>query len=173
MFDLGWSKILILAVVAIVVVGPKELPVLLRTLGQFIAQLRRHAADFRAQFDEAMRSTELDQIRKDVEAIKTDAQASIRGIGQSLEQEVNASKASIEESFEAVDAQFNANPTNPPVIAPPDAAVSSPPASPATAEDTATRSPMTAQTDLTPDLVPLVVPSMETAPSPATVKSGA
>ena len=84
MFDLGWSKVLILAVVAIVVVGPKELPTLLRAVGQFIAQLRRHAAEFRSQFDEAMKSTELDQIRRDVEAIKTDAKASLRGIEQSI-----------------------------------------------------------------------------------------
>jgi sec-independent protein translocase protein TatB len=100
MFDLGWSKIIILAVVAIVVVGPKELPSLLRTLGQFVAQLRRHAAEFRAQFDEAMRSTELDQIRRDVEAIKTDAHASIQGIGRSLEQDLAEAKASVEKAVE-------------------------------------------------------------------------
>ena len=101
MFDLGWSKVLILAVVAIVVVGPKELPSLLRTLGQFIAQLRRHASEFRAQFDEAMRSTELDQIRRDVEAIKTDAQASLQGIGKTLEQDLAEAKASVEQAVEA------------------------------------------------------------------------
>lgn len=109
MFDLGWSKILILAVVAIVVVGPKELPSLLRTLGQFIAQLRRHAAEFRAQFDEAMRSTELDQIRRDVEAIKSDATASIQGIGKTLEQDLAEAKASVEQAVEA-------KPPEPPAI---------------------------------------------------------
>ena len=96
MFDLGWSKILILAVVAIVVVGPKELPALLRTLGQFIAQLRRHAAEFRTQFDEAIRSPELDQIKKDVAAIKSDAHASLRGIERSIQQDVDAAKTSFE-----------------------------------------------------------------------------
>ncbi len=105
MFDLGWSKILILAVVAIVVVGPKELPSLLRTLGQFIGQLRRHAAEFRAQFDEAMRSPELDQIKKDVEAIKTDTQASLRGIERSLDQDMSEAKASVDKAFEAADAK--------------------------------------------------------------------
>lgn len=100
MFDLGWSKVLILAVVAIVVVGPKELPALLRTVGQFIAQLRRHAAEFRAQFDEAIRSTELDQIKKDVEAIKTDAQASLRGIERSIEDDVGSAKASVDRVFD-------------------------------------------------------------------------
>jgi sec-independent protein translocase protein TatB len=105
MFDLGWSKVLILAVVAIVVVGPKELPALLRTLGQFISQLRRHAAEFRAQFDEAMKSTELDQIKKDVEAIKTDAEASFRGIERSIEQDVSEAKTSVDQAFETLDAK--------------------------------------------------------------------
>ena len=103
MFDLGWSKILILAVVAIVVVGPKELPTLLRTLGQFISQLRRHAAEFRAQFDEAMRSPELDQMKKDVEAIKSDTQASLRGIERSLEQDMSEAKVSVDKAFETGD----------------------------------------------------------------------
>ena len=104
MFDLGWSKVLILAVVAIVVVGPKELPALLRAVGQFIAQLRRHAAEFRAQFDEAMKSPELDQIRKDVEAIKTDAQASLRGIERSIEEDAGEVKTSVEKAVETVEA---------------------------------------------------------------------
>ena len=103
MFDLGWSKVLILAVVAIVVVGPKELPALLRAVGQFIAQLRRHAAEFRAQFDEAMKSTELDQIRRDVEAIKTDATASLRGIERSIEQDANDARTAVEKSVEGTD----------------------------------------------------------------------
>ena len=105
MFDLGWSKILILAVVAIVVVGPKELPSLLRTLGQFISQLRRHAAEFRAQFDEAMRSPELDQIKKDVVAIKSDTQASLRGIERSLEQDMSEAKASVDKAYDTADAK--------------------------------------------------------------------
>ena len=105
MFDLGWSKILILAAVAIVVVGPKELPGLLRTLGQFIAQLRRHAAEFRTQFDDAIRSTELDQIRRDVEAIKTDTTASLRGIERSIQQDVEATKASVESGLATAEAQ--------------------------------------------------------------------
>ena len=108
MFDLGWSKVLILAVVAIVVVGPKELPTLLRAVGQFIAQLRRHAAEFRSQFDEAMKSTELDQIRRDVEAIKTDAKASLRGIEQSIEKDMGEAKASVDAVMDKAEADIAA-----------------------------------------------------------------
>ena len=55
MFDLTSSKLLILAVVALIVVGPKDFPALLRTIGRYMGMIRRQANEFRAQFDEAMR----------------------------------------------------------------------------------------------------------------------
>ena len=64
MFDIGWSELLVIAVVAIVVVGPKELPRLMRTFGHYVGKLRRMAADFRRQFEEAVRDTEIDEVRK-------------------------------------------------------------------------------------------------------------
>jgi sec-independent protein translocase protein TatB len=87
-FDLGWSKLIIIAMLAIVVVGPKDLPALLRTIGKFVGQIRRQAEDFRRQFDEAMKDTELDQIRKDVEDIKRTATDSVRDIERSAEDSV-------------------------------------------------------------------------------------
>ena len=88
MFDLGWSKLIIIAMLAIVVVGPKDLPALLRTIGKFMGQIRRQADEFRRQFDEAMKDTELDQIRRDVEEIKNTAETSVRDIGRSAEDSV-------------------------------------------------------------------------------------
>ena len=64
MFDIGWSELLVIAVVAIVVVGPKELPRLMRTFGHYVGKLRRMAADFQRQFEEAVRDTEIDEVRK-------------------------------------------------------------------------------------------------------------
>src|SRR5262245_11645200 len=58
MFDVGWSEILVIAVVAIVVVGPKELPRMLRTFGKTMGTVRRTANDFKRQFDEALREAE-------------------------------------------------------------------------------------------------------------------
>lgn len=86
MFDLGWSKLIIIAMVAIVVVGPKDLPSLLRTIGKFVGQIRRQADEFRRQFDEAMRDTELDQIRRDVAEIKRSAHESVQEIGRAAEE---------------------------------------------------------------------------------------
>ena len=88
MFDLGWSKLIIIAMLAIVVVGPKDLPALLRAIGKFVGQIRRQADEFRRQFDDAMRDTELDQIRKDVEEIRSSTEASVRDIGRSAEDSI-------------------------------------------------------------------------------------
>ncbi len=60
MFEISWSELLILAIVTLVFVGPKELPVFLRTLGRYAGVVRRHANEFKAQFDAAMREAELE-----------------------------------------------------------------------------------------------------------------
>ena len=67
MFDIGWGEILVIGIVALVVIGPKELPGVVRTLGQTMAKLRRMAADFQNQFNEAMREGELADLKKDAE----------------------------------------------------------------------------------------------------------
>jgi sec-independent protein translocase protein TatB len=64
-------EFLVAAVVALIVVGPKDLPVLLRKLGQFMARVRSMAAEFRASFDEMARQSELDELRKEVEAMRS------------------------------------------------------------------------------------------------------
>ncbi|MBV8593200.1 MAG: twin-arginine translocase subunit TatB [Caulobacteraceae bacterium] len=61
---------LIVGAVALIVVGPKDLPVLMRRLGRFLAHMRGLAAEFRASFDEMARQSELDELRKEVEAMK-------------------------------------------------------------------------------------------------------
>ncbi len=61
---------LIVGVIALIVVGPKDLPVLMRKLGQFLAKMRALAAEFRASFDEIARQSELDELRREVEAMR-------------------------------------------------------------------------------------------------------
>ncbi len=68
--EVGALEYLIIAAVALIVVGPKDLPVLLRRLGQFVAKLRGMASEFRASFDEMARQSELDDLRKEVEAMR-------------------------------------------------------------------------------------------------------
>lgn len=63
-------EFLLAAVIALVVVGPKDLPILMRKLGQFVGRMRAMAAEFRASFDEMARQSELDELRKEVEAMR-------------------------------------------------------------------------------------------------------
>jgi sec-independent protein translocase protein TatB len=69
--DVGATEYLVIAIVALIVVGPKDLPMLLRKLGQFVAKLRGMASEFRASFDEMARQSELDELRKEVEAMRS------------------------------------------------------------------------------------------------------
>jgi len=84
MFDLTSGKLLLLGIVALIVLGPKDFPILLRTIGKYMGIIKRQADEFRSQFDEAMRESELDQIKKDVE-----------GLGQELNQSMQDTERSI------------------------------------------------------------------------------
>jgi sec-independent protein translocase protein TatB len=68
--DIGGTELLVIAAVALIVVGPKDLPVLLRKLGQFVGKIRGMANEFRASFDEMARQSELDELRKEVQAMR-------------------------------------------------------------------------------------------------------
>ena len=70
MFEVGWSELLVIAVVMIVVVGPKDLPSMLRTFGRTTAKLRAMASDFQKQFNEALKEAELDDVKNSVDALR-------------------------------------------------------------------------------------------------------
>jgi sec-independent protein translocase protein TatB len=95
MFDITSSKLLILGIVALLVIGPKDLPALLRTIGKYVGIIKRQAAEFRAQFDEAMRESELADLRKDVEALGREAEQSMRAAEQSVEKDWAQAQASV------------------------------------------------------------------------------
>ena len=75
--DLSPAHILVVIVVALIVVGPKDLPMLLRKIGQFMGRMRGMANEFRASFDEMARQSELDELRKEVEAMRAASQAAL------------------------------------------------------------------------------------------------
>src|SRR3954462_4712228 len=64
MFDISWGKLVIIGVVALLVIGPKELPAVLRQLGHWMTKIRRMAAEFQGQFQEAMREAEMADLKK-------------------------------------------------------------------------------------------------------------
>jgi sec-independent protein translocase protein TatB len=100
MFDITSSKLLILGVVALLVIGPKDLPALLRTIGKYIGIIKRHAADFRAQFEEAIRESELDQLKKDVEKLGTEAQSSMAAAEQAVNQELTDARLDVDAALD-------------------------------------------------------------------------
>src|ERR1700753_2191561 len=67
MFDIGWSEFVVIGVVALIVIGPKELPAVLRTIGQWTTKIRRMASEFQGQFQEAMREAEMADLKKSVD----------------------------------------------------------------------------------------------------------
>jgi sec-independent protein translocase protein TatB len=71
MFDIGWTEMLVIAVVMIVVVGPKDLPKMLRTFGKMTTKMRSMAGDFQKQFNDALKEAELDDVKKSVDALRS------------------------------------------------------------------------------------------------------
>jgi len=104
MFDISWTEFLLIGVVALIFIGPKELPAVLRTLGQWTRRIRSMAADFQNQFQEAMREAEMADLKKQVDDIahdiksydplkdvRSDVEAAGKDIQSSLEKPVMTS----------------------------------------------------------------------------------
>ncbi|MFC0632485.1 Sec-independent protein translocase protein TatB [Brevundimonas balnearis] len=96
---IGGFEILVIGLVALIVVGPKDLPLLMRRVGQFMARARAMASEFRASFDEMARQSELDDLRKEVEALRrgqgmvplgAEAEAAFRDIRSDLQRPLDA-----------------------------------------------------------------------------------
>lgn len=99
MFDIGWTELLVIAVVLIVVVGPKDLPPMLRAFGKMTQRARKVAGDFRAQFDEALREAELDDVRQTLsDAQKLNPVNSLREAMNPLRQMGNEIKADLQKA---------------------------------------------------------------------------
>jgi sec-independent protein translocase protein TatB len=89
MFDIGWSEFVVIAVVALIAIGPKELPGVLRTVGQWVGKARKMAAEFQGQFQEAMREAEMADLKKSFDEVKEAATGFTGGnVMTSLEKDV-------------------------------------------------------------------------------------
>ncbi len=86
MFDLTSSKILILAIVALIVVGPKDLPILFRSVGKYLAIVRRQARQLRAQFDEALREAELQDLKREFEGVGREMRSPLEESGAAIDE---------------------------------------------------------------------------------------
>lgn len=99
MFDIGWPELLVVAIVLIVVVGPKDLPPMLRAFGRTTKKLRAMASEFRGQFDDALREAELDDVKKTFDdARKLNPMQSIRDAVNPLKDTAKDIKADLEKA---------------------------------------------------------------------------
>ena len=90
MFDIGWSEIAVIAVVALIAIGPKELPGVLRMVGQWMGKARKMAAEFQGQFQEAMREAEMADLKKSFDEVKEAASGFTSGnLMTSLQRDVD------------------------------------------------------------------------------------
>jgi sec-independent protein translocase protein TatB len=144
MFEIGWGELLIIGVVALIAIGPKELPGVLRTLGQWMSKLRRMASEFQSQFHEAMREAEMADLKKQVDDMTSQAQsyasfdpvAEVRRELDSTQQQIESAMADKPTEASPVAAEPSAAPAGAaPAIAPSTdvAAPSSAPSEPAIA----------------------------------------
>jgi len=91
MFDIGWSEFALIAVVALIAIGPKELPGVLRTIGQWMGKARKMAAEFQGQFQEAMREAEMADLKKSFDEVREAASGfTTGGLMTSLEKDVSS-----------------------------------------------------------------------------------
>lgn len=115
MFDIGWSELLVIGVVALIAIGPKELPGVLRMVGQWMGKARRMAAEFQGQFQEAMREAEMADLKKSFDEVREAASGfSPAGVMTSLQRDVD----------KALDIEGIDKPTETPAAAPEIAAAS-------------------------------------------------
>ena len=100
MFDIGWTELLLIAVVAIVVIGPKDLPRAMRTVGQWTTKMKRMAGDFQRQFNEAVREAELDDVKNQVTKLgKIDPMADLKKSLTKVDTDLKADLKKVDDSI--------------------------------------------------------------------------
>ena len=73
----GFTEFLLIAIIALIVVGPKDLPLMMRKFGQFVGKARSLAREFQSAFDDIARQAELDELRKEINDLKTQSQSAV------------------------------------------------------------------------------------------------
>jgi sec-independent protein translocase protein TatB len=162
MFDISWGELVLIGMVALIVIGPKELPTVLRTAGQWMTKIRRMASEFQGQFQEAMREAEFADLKKQVESIADPTKAF---------DEYNPLETARKEVESAFD-EKNLTPS----AADPLAAADAPPSPPAEAAVGAEVTPapdlaQEAAAESAPEPTPAAEPASATEPVPAATRS--
>lgn len=107
MFDIGWSELLVIGIVALVVIGPKDLPKVFRAVGQMISKVRTMAGEFQGQFQEAMREAEIADLKNEAEKLAQSAKTAVENPIQSIQDDIQKSIEAPQSPPPATDAQIN------------------------------------------------------------------
>lgn len=106
----GFQEFLLLAIVALIVVGPEDLPLMMRKLGQWVGKMRAMAREFQSAFDDIAKQAELDELRKEIEDLKRDnafqeAAADLRSVEDTINADVLRKEAEEKKSGERTPAE--------------------------------------------------------------------
>ena len=153
MFDIGWSELVVIAVVALIAIGPKELPGVLRMVGQWMGKARKMAAEFQGQFQEAMREAEMADLKKSFDEVKEAATGFAGGnIMTSLQKDVGDA--------------LRIDDVDKPAVSASDAPAIEPPVATSATDTTATDAPVTSAGDAPVTSVG-DAPAIPTTPEPS------
>jgi sec-independent protein translocase protein TatB len=159
MFDIGWSELLVIAVVALIAIGPKELPGVLRMVGQWMGKARKMAAEFQGQFQEAMREAEMADLKKSFDEVR-DAASGLAGGNVMTSLQKNVSDAlHVGDIDKPIDKPATEASTTP-AIEPPATSIEAP-ASPVTPEAPTPQTFVAAEANASTEPVNLVPPATE------------
>ncbi|TQN59547.1 twin-arginine translocase subunit TatB [Agrobacterium tumefaciens] len=150
MFDIGWSELLVIAVVLIVVVGPKDLPPMIRAFGKTMAGLRKMAGEFRTQFDEALKEADMDDVRQTISDVRNlnptnslrDAMNPLRQLGNEIKSDLQKATAA-PDSLSSTAAPATSEPVAP-LVSVPEPEMKLPDAPPVVASAPAASAPVAA-----------------------------
>jgi sec-independent protein translocase protein TatB len=164
MFDIGWSELVVIAVVALIAIGPKELPGVLRMVGQWMGKARKMAAEFQGQFQEAMREAEMADLKKSFDEVKEAASGFTGGnLMTSLQKDVSSALRIDDIDKPAVSEAPAISGTETPAIEPPVTPTTPEPPTPETFAEADTHAALSEPLAITPDLQPEPAPQ-HTAP---------
>lgn len=159
MFGIDSPELLVIAIVALVVIGPKELPGLLRTWGRWLAQMRGMASEFRGHVDEMIRQTELEDVKKQLTGTSDGLDLKSLDPTQQIRQHVQEGMAEGEKAFNEAKTSFD-NPLAEPESAP---QIAAEPAAETTATETAATETTVAETTVA-EATPSETAAPETSP---------
>ena len=127
MFDIGFSEMIVIAIVALVVIGPERLPRVARTAGHLLGRLQRYVSDVKADINREMQIEELRRLQSEIEQ-------SARSVEQSLSTEIQAAREAVQQTAQAVTGNRTAVEASQPAPESSPAIGSTPPTPPANEE---------------------------------------